>query len=182
MMERRLIWLFVVTVAVGGCEQLSPEMQLIHDAATALGGVEAVEQVATLRIEGSGNNFRLGQNPTPNAPLPRAAVESYIVEADLRNHRMRWEIASANFAGRVNTAVTAMDADVAFNVGQDGAQAGGREGGDRASRRVLPSPADAAPVRAGRDRGGHGRDDCGQPAAGVGRRRRRHHDGRTAAS
>ena len=120
MMERRLIWLFVVSVAVGGCEQLSPEMQLIHDAAEALGGVEAVEQVATLRIEGSGNNFRLGQNPTPSAPLPTAAVESYVVEADLSNHRMRWEIASANFAGRVNTAVTAMDADVAFDVGQDG--------------------------------------------------------------
>ena len=125
MMKRRLIWLFVVTVAVGGCEQLSPEMQLIHDAATALGGVEAVEQVATLRIEGSGNNFRLGQNRTPNAALPRAAVESYIVEADLRNHRMRWEMASANFAGRVNTAVTAMDAGVAFNVGQDGARRAG---------------------------------------------------------
>ena len=128
-MERRLIWLFVVTVAVGGCEQLSPEMQLIHDAAVALGGVEAVEQVATLRIDGSGNNFRLGQNPTPNAPLPRAAVESYIVEADLQNHRMRWETASANFAGRVNTAVTAMDAAVAFNVAQDGAR--------RASARVA---------------------------------------------
>ncbi len=54
-----------------------------------------------------------------------AAVESYAVEADLRNHRMRWEIASANFAGRVNTAVTAMDADVAFNVGQDGASRAG---------------------------------------------------------
>lgn len=121
-MQRRLIWLFVVTVAVGGCEQLSPEMQLVHDAATALGGVEAVEAAATLRIEGSGNNFRLGQNPTPSAPLPRAAVDSYIVEADLRNHRMRWEIASANFAGRVNTAVTAMDGGVAFNVGQDGAR------------------------------------------------------------
>ena len=53
-MKRRLVWLFVVTVAVGGCEQLSPEMQLIHDAANALGGVEAVEEVATLRIEGSG--------------------------------------------------------------------------------------------------------------------------------
>lgn len=121
-MKRRLVWLFVVTVAVGGCEQLSPEMQLIHDAANAHGGVEAVEQVATLRIEGSGNNFRLGQNPTPGAALPRAAVESYTVEADLRNHRMRWEIASANFAGRVNTAVTAMDGDVAFNIGQDGAR------------------------------------------------------------
>ena len=131
-MKRRLIWLFVVTVAVGGCEQLSPEMQLIHDAAVALGGVEAVEQVATLRIEGSGNNFRLGQNPTPNAPLPRAAVESYIVEADLRNHRMRWEMASANFAGRVNSAVTAMDAGVAFNVGQNGAtRAGARVAKER---------------------------------------------------
>ena len=97
-MQRRLIWLFVVTVAVGGCEQLSPEMQLIHDAATALGGVEAVEATATLRIEGSGNNFRLGQNPTPNAALSaRAAVESYIVEADLRNHRMRWEICERQF-------------------------------------------------------------------------------------
>ena len=124
-MKRRLIWLFVVTVAVGGCEQLSPEMQLIHDAADALGGVEAVEEVATLRLEGSGNNFRLGQNRTPDAALPTAAVESYTVEADLRNHRMRWEIASANFAGRVNTAVTAMDAGVAFNVGQDGARRAG---------------------------------------------------------
>ena len=121
-MKRRMVWLFVVTVAVGGCEQLSPEMQLIHDAAEALGGVEAVEAVATLRIEGSGNNFRLGQNRTPDAALPRAAVESYTIEADLRNHRMRWEIASANFAGRVNAAVTAMDGDVAFNVGQDGAR------------------------------------------------------------
>jgi glyoxylase-like metal-dependent hydrolase (beta-lactamase superfamily II) len=130
MMKRRLVWLFVVTVAVGGCEQLSPERQLIHDAAEALGGVEAVEAVATLRIEGSGNNFRLGQNPTPSAPLPMAAVESYVVEADLSNHRMRWEIASANFAGRVNTAVTAMDADVAFDVGQDGA----RRAGSRVAR------------------------------------------------
>ena len=129
MMERRLVWLFVVSVAVGGCEQLSPEMQLVHDAAEALGGVEIVEAVATLRIEGSGNNFRLGQNPTPSAPLPMAAVESYVVEADLSNHRMRWEIATANFAGRVNTAVTAMDADVAFDVGQGGAR--------RASARVA---------------------------------------------
>ena len=54
-----------------------------------------------------------------------AAVESYTVEADLRNHRMRWEIASANFAGRVNTAVTAMDGGLAFNVGPDGARRAG---------------------------------------------------------
>ena len=122
MMKRRLSWLFVVTVAVSGCEQLSPEMQLIHDAADAHGGVGAVAEVATLRIEGSGTSFRLGQNRTPDTDLPAAAIESYTLEVDLRNHRMRTEIASANFAGRVNTAVTAMDADVAFNVGQNGAQ------------------------------------------------------------
>ena len=125
MMMRRLVWLFVAAVAVSGCEPLSPEMQLIHDAADAHGGVEAVEGVATLRIEGSGTNFRLGQNRTPEMELPTAAVETYTVEADLQNHRMRTEIASANFAGRVNTAVTAMDAGVAFNVGQNGAQRAG---------------------------------------------------------
>lgn len=122
MMMRRFVWLFVVAVAVSGCQPLPPEMQLIHDAADAHGGVEAVEGVATLRIEGSGTNFRLGQNRTPDTELPTAAVESYTVEADLQNHRIRWEISAANFAGNVNTAVTAMDAGVAFNVGQNGAQ------------------------------------------------------------
>ena len=122
MMMRHVVWLFAVLVAVSGCGQLSPEMQLIHDVADAHGGVGAVEEVATLRIEGSGNNFRLGQNRTPDTDLPTAAVESYTLEVDLRTHRIRTEIASANFSGNVNTAVTAMDADVAFNVGPNGAQ------------------------------------------------------------
>ena len=91
---------------------------------------------------------------------------------------MRWEIASANFAGRVNTAVTAMGRGRGVQRRAGRCRAGERKGGERASRRVLPSPADAPPVRAGRDRGGNGRDDCRQPAAGVGRRRRRHHHGR----
>ena len=122
MMMGRVVWLFAMMVALSGCGQLSPEMQLIHDAADAHGGIGAVEEVATLRIEGSGNNFRLGQNRTPDTDLPTAAIESYTLDIDLRNHRMRTEMATANFAGNVNTAVTAMDADVAFNVGQNGAQ------------------------------------------------------------
>lgn len=125
MMKRHLSWLFVLIVTLSGCEQLSPEMQLVHDAAEALGGVEAVQGVTTLRIEGSGTNFRLGQNGTPDAALPSAEVQSFTLETDLQNHRMRAEVASANFAGRVNTAVTGMDKDVAYNVGQGGPQRAG---------------------------------------------------------
>ena len=38
---------------------------------------------------------------------------------------MRTEIARTNFAGRLGTAVTAMDKNVAYNVGQDGPQRAG---------------------------------------------------------
>ena len=120
--RRHVSWLIVLIATLSGCEQLPPETQLIHDAAEALGGVEAVQGVTTLRIEGSGSNFRLGQNRTPDAALPTATVESYTLEMDLQNHRMRAEVASANFAGRVNTAVTGMDKNVAYNVGQGGPQ------------------------------------------------------------
>ena len=40
-------------------------------------------------------------------------MQSYTLEQDLQNHRMRSEITSANFAGRLGTAVTAMDRNVA---------------------------------------------------------------------
>ncbi len=122
MTKRRVTWLFVLMATVSGCEQLSPDMQLIHDAADALGGVEAVQGVTALRIEGSGSNFRLGQNRTPDTALPTSEVQSYTLEQDLLNHRMRAETTSANFAGRLSTAVTAMDKNVAFNVGQDAPQ------------------------------------------------------------
>ncbi len=118
-MKRHVSWLFVLLAAVSSCEQLSPEMQLIHDAADALGGVEAVQGVTTLRVEGSGSYYRLGQNRTPDAALPEAEVQSYTLEQDLQNHRMRTEITSANFAGRLGSAVTAMDKNVAWDIGQD---------------------------------------------------------------
>ena len=122
MMTQRMSFLFVLIVTLSGCEQLSPEMQLVHDAADALGGVEAVQGVTTLRIEGSGSGYRLGQNRTPDSALPEDEVQSYTLEQDLQNHRMRTEIARTNFTGRLGTAVTAMDKNVAYNVGQDGPQ------------------------------------------------------------
>ena len=112
--------LFVLTMTVSGCTQLSPEMEVIHDAAEALGGVEAVRDATTLVVEGSGTNYRLGQNRTPDAPLPTAVVESLRAEVDLENHRMRVEVSSANFAGIIGTAVRALDGALAFNVGGNG--------------------------------------------------------------
>ena len=122
MIKRHVSWLVVLVASLSGCEQLAPEMQVIHDAADALGGVEAVQGVTSLRIEGDGSNYRLGQNRTPDSDLPTAAVQSYTLEQDLQNHRTRAEVASANFAGRVSTAVTGMDKNVAYNVGQGGPQ------------------------------------------------------------
>ena len=120
-MTKRCVSLLVVLMAaVSGCTQLSPELQVVHDAAEALGGVEAVRGATTMVIEGSGSNYRLGQNRTPDAPLPTSEVESYTLEVDLQNHRSRVEVVSANFAGNLGTAVRALDGSVAFDVGGNG--------------------------------------------------------------
>ena len=120
MTRRYVSVLFVLSAAISGCTQLSPELEVVHDAAEALGGVEAVRSATTMVMEGSGSNYRLGQNRTPDAPLPTAEVESYRLEVDLENHRSRVEIVSANFAGNMGTAVRALDGSVAFDVAGSG--------------------------------------------------------------
>ena len=85
-----------------------------------MGGVEAVQGVTTLIMEGSGANYRLGQNRTPDSELPISEVESYKLEMDLQNHRARAEVISANFAGNMGIAVMALDGNVAYNVGGSG--------------------------------------------------------------
>ena len=113
--------LIVLGVAVYGCAQLSPEMQVIHDAAEAMGGVTAVEGATTLMTEGGGSNYWLGQNLHPDSEPLVSDVESYKSEVDLQNHRWRVEVTSANFMNTdMVTQVRAMDQDVAFNVGGDG--------------------------------------------------------------
>ena len=125
MTRRWMSLLFLVTAAISGCTQLSPELEVVHDAAEALGGAEAVRGATTMVIEGSGSNYRLGQNRTPDSDLPISEVQSYKIETDLQNHRMRAEITSANFAGNMGTAVTAMDGSVVYNVRQNGPQRAG---------------------------------------------------------
>ena len=120
MTTRLVSWLIVLAAAAYGCAQLSPEMQVIRDAAGAMGGVEAVRGATTLTMEGGGSNYRLGQNRNPDAELPVSEVESYRSEVDLQSHRWRVEVTSPNFLGNMVTQVRAMDQDVAFNIGGSG--------------------------------------------------------------
>jgi len=117
--------LLVLIATLSGCAQLSPEMQVIHDAADALGGIATIQDVTSFRIEGSGSNFRLGQNRMPDSDLPEAEIHSYTFEQDLENHRMRTEVVSTNFAGVGRMAVTGLDKNVAYSVGQGGPQRAG---------------------------------------------------------
>lgn len=116
-----------LAAAVYGCSQASPEMQAVNDAADAMGGVEAIQGVTALAVEGSGSSYRLGQNVNPDADLPTSEVQSYTWEVDLVNHRARTETTAANFLGNMVTQVAALDGSVAFTVGGNGAaqRAGG---------------------------------------------------------
>ena len=120
MTKQCMRWMFVLAAALCGCAQPSPELQAIHDAADAIGGVDAVRGATTVVIEGSGTNYQLGQNNTPDSELPSSKAQSYRLEMNLQNHRTRMAITSANFAGNMVTAVTAMDGNVVYTVGSDG--------------------------------------------------------------
>src|SRR5690606_23969854 len=97
-----------------------PEMQTVERAADAMGGADAIRAATTLTVEGSGTTYRLGQNRSPDAELPEAAVQSFVRQYDLLNHRMRTEMVSANFLGAMVRQVTALDGSVAFNVPNEG--------------------------------------------------------------
>jgi len=103
---------------------MSPEMQLIQTAATALGGLGPVQAVKALTIEGEGNAPNLGQNITPESELPNWKVTQFKRTIDIANGRMRTEQrreAQFLFAGEtVQQQRTGLDGDAAYNVGQDG--------------------------------------------------------------
>ena len=120
MRKQFVSWLIVLAAAGYGCSQPPPEMQVMYEAAEAMGGVEAVQGATTLITEGSGSAYRLGQNRSPDSELPAVEVESHRREVDLQTHRWRVEMVSANFLGNMVSQVMAMDQDVAFNVGGDG--------------------------------------------------------------
>lgn len=125
-MKRIFRLMLVVGLAVG-CAQTPPEMQVVNDAAEAVGGRDRIMAVNTLVLEGTGSQRNLGQNRTPDADLPLFQVTQFKRTIDLANGRARQEITRQAVvpAGlpppdpqRQNFGV---DANVAFNIGADGA-------------------------------------------------------------
>jgi len=68
-----------------------PGKPLIEEVAQAMGGRDRILSVRTLLIEGTGENYNLGQNTSPEAPLPVYAVTELRRSIDFANKRWRHE-------------------------------------------------------------------------------------------
>ena len=119
--------------------QGSPALEMV---ARAMGGKDRVLAVRTIVLEGPGDNFNLGQNLTPDAPLPRYEVTQSRRAIDFESRR--WQLDQTR-EPRFVTGNTApqrqrfgIDGDVAYNIANDGAmaRAGGQAAADRANELV----------------------------------------------
>jgi glyoxylase-like metal-dependent hydrolase (beta-lactamase superfamily II) len=109
----------VLTLAMSGCA--SQEMSVIKGAADAVGDEAGIKAVNTLVIEGTGENFNLGQNLSPDAPLPKLTVSSSKRSIDYASGRWRLEQARQPTYVTANTApnqpqMLGLDGNVAYNL------------------------------------------------------------------
>jgi glyoxylase-like metal-dependent hydrolase (beta-lactamase superfamily II) len=142
-MTRR--WLsvpFVAAVALYACGPATPELQILNDAAEAMGSARAVREATSLVLEGKGRAYRLGQNRSPTSDLTYFEVASYKREIDLTNGRMRVEMVRnpAYLTGNPifgEKVVQGLDGDVAYNVTPEGEQSRAAEQAARDRRAEM---------------------------------------------
>lgn len=107
-----------------GCSAIDPDRQLLNQIATAMGGEARILAVETLVLQGSGQQFRLGQNVTPDRELPQYRVREYRQAIDFANRRWRDQIVRIPEFPTANpgpvTRISGVDNGVAFDVGSDG--------------------------------------------------------------
>lgn len=119
-------WLILLVAAIGACTRLTPERQLIRNAAAALGGADPVQQVKTLLLEGEGINGNLGQDMTPEARGQAFRVTAYRRAVDLVQGRWRLEqTRTPNFTFFQGPApqrqLQGLDGQVGYNIAPTGA-------------------------------------------------------------
>jgi glyoxylase-like metal-dependent hydrolase (beta-lactamase superfamily II) len=68
-----------------------PGRPLIEEVARAMGGRDRILSVRTLLLEGTGEQYNLGQNTSPEATLPVYAVTEFRRSIDFANRRWRHE-------------------------------------------------------------------------------------------
>ena len=99
--------------------QSARELQVVNDAAAALGGRDRILAVKTLTIDGFGNNPNLGQQMTPESELLLWMLPDFKRTIDLEHGRMRVQFTRrpafpAVFDNQKND--QGLDGDVAYNV------------------------------------------------------------------
>ncbi|RPI56039.1 MAG: MBL fold metallo-hydrolase [Acidobacteria bacterium] len=82
----------LTVVMLTACARQTPEQQIVHDAAAALGGVERLQAVSTVVIEGEGTQYNLGQDVVPNASGQMFAMTEYKRAIDVAGERARTEL------------------------------------------------------------------------------------------
>src|SRR5262245_11797249 len=99
-------------------------MQVINDAANALGGKNRIEQIKTLTIEGEGEAPNLGQNLVPTSELPVWKVTEFRRTVDLPNNRVRTKqvrTAQFLFAGdTIQQLNQGVDGDIGYIIPRNG--------------------------------------------------------------
>jgi glyoxylase-like metal-dependent hydrolase (beta-lactamase superfamily II) len=108
-----------------GCTRLSPEQQIVADAATAMGGRDRILAVKTLVIEGNGTNGNLGQDMTPEATSQTFTVTDYRRTIDVAARRARTEqTRTPNFTYFQGQAaqkqVQGIDGELGYNIAANG--------------------------------------------------------------
>ena len=120
----RCVAVIVIAVLLGACSQVSPEREVLDDAAEALGGAGRIRSLNALTIRGTGTAPNVGQNRTPDDDLPVWKVNEYTRTIDLASRRTRvQQVREAQFlfAGDlVQRQTQGLDGDAAYNVAANG--------------------------------------------------------------
>ena len=126
---------------LGACSRLSPEMQVVANAADAMGGATRLQAIRSLTMEGNGRDLAVGGSVTPEAPPNVNLVTQYRRTLDAAAPRMRTRqvrTAQYQFANAVIVRQDqGLDGPVAYNVpaaGPGGAPAEPQRAGDGVAR------------------------------------------------
>ncbi|MGA2711642.1 MAG: hypothetical protein ABSG41_00925 [Bryobacteraceae bacterium] len=116
------LWMVLAATLVSGCGK-PPAVTTLNNAADAVGGKDKILALDTFTIEGEGTNLDLGQNLTPDAPLPVWKVTGFQQTIDAAKGRMHLEqVRTAQFPFALKTTVRqdqGIDRDVAWDVDED---------------------------------------------------------------
>ena len=122
---RRLGLTISLLTLAAACTRLTPEQQLVHDAAEAMGGVDRVRAAGVVVLEGTGRQWNLGQDLRPGLAEQTFTVSAFQRAIDLDTVRMRTTLTrTPNFAyfqgPQAQTQVQGLDNDLAYNVSASG--------------------------------------------------------------